>query len=802
MLINTRLSIIAKSVTIALLATTNAGIAFSANATTETANVNPGNYYMGPRKTDEITNQDLRGHYINFSKGTPKTLSIKQTQADFVEGGDKDATTKTNITLDDVKLSGVKKDHNYDEHPKGTGLQDKNYALGDSIYFDSADKGSLALSINTSALNGDISAENSGAKDISISSSTITGATRLKGAENHVNFKDTRQKNLANSAKAIVIAEAGNSTITLRKSKFEGGIDVSGKETLLDIGQQSTVAGDITLNNSQHTDIRLTDSGVKNITLTGNGTNQVTLINSDVNHNLDAAKATGNTTVALNHSTVEGNIALGTGKNNVQIANHSEVKGNVNSLGSDSEIHIDNSSILRGDVNNFAHIYAADGSLLDTAVIRNKAVDLTGHSALNAAELNSAQLAMDTESQFAINSALLGINTATVKTFSVATTEGEHALGYWTSNGGGKMQAQFANGSQQVTARKGAWNYDLALHALNKSGSTTEEQLAVKRSTLASDVQGAQANLNAAQRSSKAVTGSVAQRFSKLDEDALFNHRQPGANVWSDYIGQNDSQRGDAGYHGKMQGTMLGMDWTSEISDDSQLTSGLAFGFTRTKVNDRGDGAQFHNRVNGRYYTLYSGWQKNLRDDKLGLFANGNLTWGDMSYSLKAANVTAATDGNKQQLTGGSHGNSYSAELRTGVAIKPLQQLIVQPYVLAGWNKTDAQGFSDKAGQFGHNQRENMYAGAGLRTTAHFKLGSVKLMPWADVNYTTDITDNSRFSAMDYQRSQGQKMQTTALSLGTDIGINENLSTTIKATTRFENHSSDTAMLVGVNYHF
>ncbi|WP_078002445.1 autotransporter outer membrane beta-barrel domain-containing protein [Izhakiella australiensis] len=810
MLTNKRLSMIAKGVIIALMATSGAGVTSLANAATTTTNsgdvvlhTNPdnGNIYMGDEVNASIANQNLSNHYINFSKHGNKALSIKNTQADFIEGGNKNDTTNTTLVLDGATLKGVQKDKNYDSHPEGHGLKNKNYASGDSIYFDRDDKGILILSVNNSTLNGDISAENKAAKHALIKNSTITGATRFKGEENELHFIHSHQKNSANSGDAIAIGEAGQSKVFIDASTFEGGINIQGKETQLDIGQKSGIGGDIKLNDSKQTDLRLNDSSVKNIILSGSGASQVALNNSEVKGNLDSSASTGSTDVAVNHSTVDGNITLGKGKNRVQLTNHSEVKGDISAAGNDSELRIDGSSSHRGAVHNFTHIYADDHSKLDTRAIRNARIDLTGASALYASELSSSELVMDSESQFFVNDALSGNNSATVKTLSAATSEGEHELGHWTNNGGGSMKAQFANGSQQATARKGAWNYDLTLHGMSRSANTTEEMLAVKRSTLASDVKGAQANLNAAQRSSKAISASVAQRFSKIDEDAMFNQRQPGANVWADYIGQNNSQHGDAGYHGKLEGTMLGMDWTSELADDSQLTTGLAFGYTRTKVADRGDGAEFHNRVSGRYYTLYSGWQKNLGDN-LGLFANGNLTWGDMSYSLKAANVSATTDGSKQQLNGGTHGNSYSAELRTGVAIKPLQQLVVQPYILAGWNKTDAHSFSDQAGQFGHNQRENMYAGAGLRTTVHFALGSVKLMPWAEVNYIADVTDNSRFSAMDYQRSHGKKLQAAALSIGADAGITPNLGATVKVSASEGNRSSDTAMLVGVNYHF
>lgn len=771
-------------------------------------------YYSGPvREANDqqaliIDGTDLSDHYINMSTGGTTSLTMKSgAKADMIEVGNDKAKTNTTINLDNAQLNGQKEDKEYDDKLAGAKLKNKNYMKGAAIWMDPGDNGDVnVVAKNGSIINGSINAKGTGNKNVVLEDSLlINGSIDFRGESvNNVSLKNSD---------ALAGISTVNKTIVANKDAMTL---INAKENHVTL-DKSAVDGDKTLESSGDSDFfmvnKSNDNG--NIIINAGGTAAVDISDSTHKGNMIIAGKKGATIFVTHHADSTGNVIFGKGKNLLTVSDHSTMLGDVMADNtSKTDMVVDNNSSHTGIIAGVQNLSINDHSQVMTSELKDTNIALHDHSKLLTTNLNHSTINMGTNDQFAATN-VTGKNSMVVSQFNADTAAGTYTLANMKLAKGATVNTTFANSEQATSARYGAYNNDLQLSTVTTSADNSKNAdqqqkvvLAVKRADLANDVKSAIAGLDGAKASAASVTGSIANRMTTLNASNLFYGVHEGANVWGDYLFHNADLKGNTDSRSKLQGVNTGADWTWKLNNGDSLTSGMAIGEIKNKMTHSSVDGNYHNHINGDFYSLYAGWQQALQNNRWSLFANTNVSYGRLDFTANSNNVGASTSGAKEHLSSHYKGNVLNAELRSGINVKVTPSIIVQPYALLGMSKATADGYANSNVKFAKNETRAMYAGVGTRITADVDVKSIKLMPWADVSYTqefndkTDIKATAATKAGDYQMNSGKKRKVMAIGAGLNAAVTNNLNLNSGIYTNAGDTSKDVSVRAGINYSF
>ncbi|EIC84607.1 autotransporter outer membrane beta-barrel domain-containing protein [Serratia sp. M24T3] len=754
-----------------------------------------------------VAGTDLSGHYINMSKGgTANLYLLPGSKVDMVEIGDNGAKTDTTIVLNNAQLSGQQASVKYDDKPAIAKVPNKDYMDGAAIWMDPKDNGNLnVIADNGSVINGSIIARGTGNKNIELNNSIMAhGDISIDGQSiNNVLLKNTAlnakanvvdQKNLGTNPNAIVL------TNSVQNNVFMDHSNVEGIKILTSKGDSN-----ILILNKSH------DNG--NILIQADGKANLDINNSTHQGNIDISGKKGAAVYIADGAQAAGNITFGEGDNQLIVKNNSALSGFVDGSAGNTVMTVGDSSYYNGNIFHVKSLTLGDKALVATEELRNMRVDMTGHDTLITNTLANSTVTMSSSDQLSAKTAA-GSSTLTINKLSADTTAGTHELAEMTLAKKAMVNATFSNGKQTVSARNGAYNYELQLSDgafADYSVNGVAQQkivLDVKQADLVNDVKGAIAGLDGAKQSATAVTSSIANRMNTLNASNLFNGVHEGASVWGDYLYQDADLKGNVTSNTKLQGLNTGADWTWKLSNGDSLTSGISLARVKDKLSNASASGDYNNHVTGNFYSLYGGWQQALQNKTWSLFTNANLSYGDLSYSANSNNVGASTSGIKDHLNSNYKGKVLNGEVRSGVNIKATETILVQPYALLGMNKATSDEFANKTINFSKNQSGSWYAGIGTRVTANVEVKSVKLMPWADVSYTQEFADKTDISASSVTKSNdlhltsGKMRKVVSAGAGVNAAVTNNLNLNSGIYTSAGDTNKDVSVRLGVNYNF
>lgn len=777
-----------------------------------------------------VSGTNMTGSYVQGSHGGTANITVNNgATVDMIEVGDVGATTNTTVTVDNATLNG---ENDAIKYPN-----DKSYMLGAAIYLDPADSGyHTANIINGSALHGSIISGGGGVQTISMSDSSMDKGGIYAGSE-----KSDTTISLTNATVNATDSEVANdidkAAEFLKKSPVFNDINLDAfndvavamfgttRDTLS--MNNSTVTGDIGVVNKQGTtSISLTNNSVVNgdITLEGASTNAILVDNSTVNGDVNTSGNSGNTTVTLqNSANVNGNVTTGAGDDTLVLTNDSHVSGNVNGGDGSDTLSMDAGSSVSGQISQFETVNTTS----DNSIIIDNINDATTWSLQNGSRLvasttgSNASVSMSTDS-FVDFGNITGVNNAVVvnSISPSAQNQSNVLLGTFTTTGTAAPQtyagASFTNGQQTVENRSGAYNYDNSLdivaassapQAMLKADNSQSWNILFNSSkgSLASDVQGLVAGLDAAEQAGHQVADDISNHMNQVHLASLLGEQQEGAQVWGDFLYQNGNFSNDIDYKSITQGAQGGVDWTAHLDNGDSLTGGIALAWTRSRVQDTSNSVDsFKDSVYGNYYSLYGGWQQALNGKNWGLFADGSFSYGDMRYSLSANNVTGDTSGMTQALSGSTDGSLYMAQARTGVNVLLPGETLLQPYATLGWDQTKADGFSDQAIAFSESQVSSWNGGAGLRLTTTLRdlNKNVQVMPWIDARFQKEFSDDTDIKAADYHNTAGHNNAMGIFGAGINATIAHNFSLNTGVYVGTGDVDNDASVQAGMSYSF
>jgi len=716
-----------------------------------------------------LENSNFDGHTVNMTKQGNATLIMNNSSADFVESGDSGKTTNTTIIMNHSHLNGPIKDNDYD-----SASHSKSYLREAAIYQDHQDLGNFTASLmNGSVVTGNIDAATDG------------GVKLVRIADN-------------SKVKGKVLLGGASSTLQQIDSTVSNDVIISGTQTATADLQGATNAN-ITAWSSGNTSVSIAKNSDISGTVQADGKNvRVAISDSTVGRDLKIG-GTESTDVSMKNAHVNGDITLtGDGIKTVVLEQNSTVAGKLNAVKNDAKnsLYMEKGSSLRGDVLHFGHISAKGNNSLVLSNLENGTVSLSRDSRITVDTLKDTTINADASDTLNVKKALSGNNTLNVLTIAPHTAAGTRQLAD-LAGGSEHLNPQFANKAKTSSVRDGAKNYKLSLSESMDRKDHTAVMMTVADNGLTSDVRGAIAGLEGARQSGIAVADSLASHLNPA------HSVQNGVSVWADYLMRNGKNADAEDYHNNLQGSVLGMDWTQDAGESSHLTSGVAFAVAQNRMTNTNDGNSYTNKQNNHYYSLYSGWQQESKEDCCGYFANGSFTYGDIRSSQNALNVVeGATTNAREQLMSASKGKTYNAEIRGGLNIKASDYANVQPYIIAGWSKATDSGFTNQYVTVDRNSNESRYAGAGIRAVSHFSLGSVNINPWVDAAYTTELGNKADFYVNGERVSQGHKRRTETLGAGTDVAITPALDLNVGAYTGAGSVKNDVSVLAGIKYTF
>lgn len=800
-----------------------------------------GNRSSGDTQSLIVNGTDMSGAYIQASKGGSVNITMTDgASADMIESGDAGQTTNTAITLDDAVLKGEDDSIAY---TPGDAAGDKAYMMGSAIFIDPLDAGNHSVAITDGSLvQGSIVSAGAGVQMIALNNSTLVNGGIYTGSNASAttialtnSVLDASQSEIAQQAGEIVsgLNEKGIGPFSnINVQEYDDvGIAVYGKSAMALSLNNSTLTGDIALLNEGSDagpgsiSVTMANNSTVNgdMTLVGQSSNTITLTDgSTLNGDVDAANNSGNTALTLDsYSRINGNIALGSGNDTVTLTHDSQVNGDVDAGAGDDTLSMDEGSTISGQISDFETVNTAGNNSINTDAINDTSTwNLQNGSQLIAQETGSnVQVNMSADSYVDLGT-VTGTNDEIVvnSVTAASVNQQDQEIGTFTTAGDAPQTAAaaaFSNGEQQVESRSGAYNYSDSLavvptqaqSALLAASDTQSWDIlfSSSRSSLASDVQGLIAGLDAAEQAGQLITDDIANHMTQIHLQNLRGHVVGGAQLWGDFLYQNGDVSDDVDYNSITQGAQGGVDWTMTLANGDSLTAGMALGWTRSRVEDNSGGEnRFKDTVYGNYYSLYGGWQQALRDSRWGMFIDGSVSYGDMRYSLSAQNVTGNTSGMTEALSGSTRGDLYVAQARTGVNILLPAETVLQPYVTLGWDKAAADGYADSEIAFSdsHVSSWNSSVGVHLSTTVACLAKNTTLTPWLDMRYQGQFSDNTDIRAADYHNTDGHNLSLGILGAGISATIAHSVALNTGVYFGTGDVDNNASVQAGISYRF
>jgi len=809
----------------------NTGIANAVMADATGTNIfMDGHRQSGDTQSLTVSGTDMSGYYIQGSNGGAVNITLNNgATADMIEVGNIGATTDTTVTLNNATLNG--------ENDAGHYEGNKAYMMGSAIYLDPMDKGLHTVNIeNGSALHGSIVSAGAGAQNIAISNSTMDKGGIYAGSD-----KSDTTITLTNATVNASQSEISQNidALAVKLSQYtpfsDINLDAFGDVAVAMYGKtadslalnNSTLTGDIgVINENGAANITVQNNSVVNgnVTVDGNSANSILVDNSTINGAVNTSQNAGNTTIALqNNATVNGDIITGAGNDTVVLTNNSHVNGNVDGGDGSDTLSMDAGSSISGQISQFETVNTTS----DNSIVIDKINDATRWSLQNGSTLvatqtgSNAVVNMSTDSYVNFGN-ITGTNNAVVVNSITPSARNQQnvILGTFSTSGSSAPQnyaaATFTNGEQNVENRSGAYNYDNNLNIVAADGAPQAMlaadnsqnwniEFSSQKGSLASDVQGLVAGLDAAEQAGHQVADDITNHMNQVHLANLLGVQQDGAQVWGDFLYQNGNFSNDVDYKSITQGAQGGVDWTAHLNNGDSVTGGIALAWTRSRVQDTSDGVDsFKDSVYGNYYSLYGGWQQALNGRNWGLFADGSFSYGDMRYSLSAKNVTGDTSGMTEALNGSTDGSMYLAQARTGVNVMLPGETLLQPYATLGWDQTKANGFSDSAVTFADSQVSSWNSGAGVRLTTTLRdlNKNVRVMPWIDARFQKEFSDNTDIQAADYHNTSGHNNAMGIFGAGINATIGHNFSVNTGVYVGTGDVDNSASVQAGMSYSF
>ncbi len=784
----------------------------------------------GDTQSLTVSGTDMSGRYIQGSNGGNVNITVNNNATvDMIEAGSPGSTTNTTVKVDHSTLNGESASGNYNNP--------KDYMMGSAIYLDPMDKGTHAVNItNGSVLHGSIISAGAGTQNIAISDSSMDKGGIYAGSDKaDTTITLTRSSVDAAQSEIAQNIDALAAKLSQYKPFSDMNVDAFGDVAIGMYGtthdslvlNNSTVTGDIgVINENGATTLSLTDNSVVkgDVTLEGHSANDLLVDNSTVDGNVNASQNSGNTTITLqNNAAVNGDITTGKGNDTLVLTNNSRVDGNVDGGDGSDTLSMDAGSSISGQISQFETVNTTSNNSISIDKINDTTTwDLQNGSRLVAQSTGSnATVTMSTDS-FVDFGTISGANNAVVVSSITASARDQKnmILGTFNTVSTNTPQAYagaaFTNGQQSVENRSGAYNYNNELNivaadsapqtqrAADNSQSWNIEFTSAKGS-LASDVQGLVAGLDAAEQAGQQVVDDISNHMNQVHLANLHGEQQDGAQVWGDFLYQNGNYSNDVDYKSITQGAQGGVDWTAHLDNGDSVTAGIALAWTRSRVQDTGDGADsFKDSVYGNYYSLYGGWQQALNGKSWGMFADSSISYGDMRYSLSANNVTGDTSGMTEALHGSTDGSLYRAQGRTGVNVVLPGETLLQPYATLGWDQTKANGFSDSAVTFADSQVSSWNSGAGVRLTTTLRdlNKNVQVMPWVDARFQQEFSDDTDIKAADYHNTSGHNNTMGIFGAGVNATIAHNFTINTGVYVGTGDVDNDASVQAGMSYSF
>ncbi|WP_436859131.1 autotransporter domain-containing protein [Citrobacter tructae] len=823
------------SLTCGLTPTTSDGIDIYHQYETDAVMADPtaGSIFMDAHNDDGLTQSltvngtNMTNSYIQGSNGGTANITIMNgATVDMIEVGNKGATTNTTVTVDNSTLNG--------ENDAVPYPNNKKYMMGSAIYIDPQDGGIHTTTIkNDSVLHGSIISGGAGSQTISMSDSTMDNGGIYAGSEksNTTISLTNASVNASTSEIAKNIARAASAMDKFKDINLDAFSDVAigiygtSQDTLA--MNNSTVTGGIgIINENGTTSLALSNNSVVNgdVTFDGNSANSLLVDNSTINGDVNTSANSRNTTIALqNNANVNGNITTGAADDTLVLTNNSHVNGNVNGGDGSDTLSMDAGSSITGQIAQFETVNTTSNNSISI----DKINDATAWNLQNGSRLvaqttgSNATVNMSTDS-FVDFGSITGTNNAVVVSSITPSAQNQSniLLGTFTTASTTTPQsyagATFSNGQQSVENRSGAYNYDNSLdivaadsapQAMFKAADSQSWNILFNstQGSLASDVQGLIAGLDAAEQAGHQVADDISNHMNQVHLASLLGEQQDGAQLWGDFLYQNGNFSNDVDYQSITQGAQGGVDWTTHLANGDSVTGGIALAWTRSRVQDTSSSADsFKDTVYGNYYSLYGGWQQALNGRNCGLFVDGSFSYGDMRYSLSANNVTGDTSGMTEALSGSTDGSLYMAQGRAGVNVLLPGETLLQPYATLGWDQTKADSFSNQEISFADSQVSSWNGGAGVRLTTTLRdlNKNVQVMPWIDARFQKEFSDDTDIKAADYHNIAGHNNTMGIFGAGINATIAHNFTLNTGVYVGTGDVDNDASVQAGLSYSF
>jgi len=816
----------------------NNGSYYQAKGVTDAvmADATSANIYMdgvrshGDTQSLIVSGTNMSGNYIQGSSGGNVNITVNNNATvDMIEAGSKGATTNTTVNIDNATLNG--------ESTTGDYNNPKEYMMGSAIYLDPLDKGTNAVNIaHNSVLHGSIVSAGAGTQNITMSDSSMDKGGIYAGSDK-ADTTITLTRASVDAAQSEIAKNMDTLAVKLSQYKPFSDMNVDAFGDIA-IGLYGTTRDSLALNNSRVTGdigvfnengtatLSLTNNSavIGNVTLEGNSANDILVDNSTIDGNVNTSQNSGNTTITLqNNAAVNGDITTGKGDDTLVLTNNSRVNGNVDGGDGSDTLSMDAGSSISGQISQFETVNTTSNNSISIDKINDATTwDLQNGSSLVAVSTGSNSTVNMSTDSFVDFGNITGANNAVVVSSITASARNQKnmILGTFSTTSTHSPQnyagATFTNGQQAVENRSGAYNYDNSLNIV-AADSAPQTQLAADNSqtwniefnsakgSLASDVQGLVAGLDAAEQAGHQVADDISNHMNQVHLANLYGEQQDGAQVWGDFLYQNGNYSNDVDYKSMTQGAQGGVDWTTHLNNGDSVTGGIALAWTRSRVQDTHDGADsFKDSVYGNYYSLYGGWQQALKGKSWGMFADGSVSYGDMRYSLSANNVTGDTSGMTEALHGSTDGSLYMAQGRTGVNVILPGETLLQPYATLGWDQTKANGFSDSAVNFADSQVSSWNSGAGVRLTTTLRdlNKNVQVMPWIDARFQQEFGDDTDIKAADYHNTSGHNNTMGIFGAGVNATIAHNFTLNTGVYVGTGDVDNDASVQAGMSYSF
>lgn len=681
-------------------------------------------------------------------------------------------------------------------------------ALNGATFVNEAD-GNVVFSAEDSVFYGEIhihetnaasGVDNDKTTNVSLTNSTIDTSGVISSSENYPVYVESEKGTLNVLMEGDTIIQTGShNDVTITS----GTGNNSGSAVNAEIDNSSLTNGISASTSNPYSSSTVT---VRNSTIAQNTPSWGTAIVASAGETDSEYSGSGNATINIENSQINGNVAaetFGGGSSTVSLSDNAAVNGDVLAIGTENSVNIDG-AILNGDIQfstshddssvttsstvNLANarydgnIATNDGSAEDNLTINiNSNAVIGGDSVSDAMQITG----FDT----------VGVNINYLDPSLVNSDEAK----YFYFNSGETVAVQNGTSGTLSPVRSGSYIYDnvkyvatdeSASQAAGLDGSTwavsfiDDTPVPDDKSNVVSDIQAAQAGLVASDDMIHRVADDITGHL---------DMRTGGSNVWLSglYAGSN-REAGQTKYQNDISGAQFGGYLSVDLASGDSLTVGVANAWLHNALDlQNKDG---HNSINGTYYSLYGRWEQPKTRD-IRWFSDAVVAWGNMSYSAS---------GNDDGIRGhGDYdGNTWLLQGRVGATFVA-NRIEFQPYTTLGYVNVKTDGYSDGYSDIGDGKQTNYFAGGGVRMMTHVAVPAVQdVKPYLTLGYNAQFGGSTELNTDDYSFS-GEDLNGGTAAAGVMVDFTPRWAGKVQVATEF-GHAIDAAVAgdVMLSYRF